>query len=446
MKRRLALAVGASLLCGSLQAETLDYQQAVARALAADPRIAERRHVVAHAEALLQEAQGESDLRFDANTFVAVVSGLDGGFFNAGTTTPRNDRYSFHGLSPWLYLQATVIKPLYTFGKIEHYAAAAKKNIAVKKGDVELQRGDTMVQVAQAYYGYLAARDSRYLLEDVKGRVQGAINMVQKWLDEGTGGAKQSDLYALQAALADVDRYLAQARALEAVALDGLKVLTGIGLDGDLEVADAGLTPLPLPAGKLADLEAEALKDRPEMAQLTAGLAARRELVAATKAEALPDLYAAVAGFVSESPNRARLNNPFISDPFNDMGATPMVGLRWQWESGVQPAHVKQAQADLDALVDKSDYARRGIPFQVAEQYHTVQGDYEAIQALKAGTLAARRWMISSYADFQAGFEEASRVMDAFKGYVLAQTDYLTVLNDYNMHVVQLQYVTGTYP
>lgn len=411
----------------------------------ADPRIDERRHLVEQARALLQEAQGERGLSFNSNAFMAVVTGMDGGFFQADGTTPRNDRYSFHGLSPWLYLQMTVIKPLYTFGKIAHYSAAAKGNIAVKQADVALQRGDTMVQVAQAYFGYLAARDTRYLLEDARRRVQGAIDQVRTWLDEGTGNAKQSDLYALQSGLGELDRYLAQARALEAVALDGLKVLTGIGLGGDLEVADDSLTPLPLPQETLTALQARALRDRPEMAQLKAGLMARRELVAAKKAEALPDVYAAVAGFVSESPNRARLNNPFIADPFNDFGATPLVGIRWQWATGVQPAHVKQAQAALDALVDKSDYARRGIPFQVAEQYHTVQGDYEAVQALKAGSRAARRWMISSYADFQAGIEEAYRVMDAFKGYVLAQTDYLTVLNDYNMHVVQLQYVTGSY-
>jgi hypothetical protein len=51
--------------------------------------------------------------------------------------------------------------------------------------------------------------------------------------------------------------------------------------------------------------------------------------------------------------------------------------------------------------------------------------------------------MIASYADFEAGLEEADKVLTAFQGYVLIHSDYLSTVNDFNMHVVKLQYVTG---
>ena len=53
--------------------------------------------------------------------------------------------------------------------------------------------------------------------------------------------------------------------------------------------------------------------------------------------------------------------------------------------------------------------------------------------------------MISTYADFEAGLEDASKVMTAFQGYVLAHTDYLSAVNEYNMYVAQLKHVTGDY-
>jgi hypothetical protein len=53
--------------------------------------------------------------------------------------------------------------------------------------------------------------------------------------------------------------------------------------------------------------------------------------------------------------------------------------------------------------------------------------------------------MISSYADFEAGIEKAEDTLAAFQGYVLTHSEYLSVVNDYNMHVARLQYVTGDY-
>jgi hypothetical protein len=86
-----------------------------------------------------------------------------------------------------------------------------------------------------------------------------------------------------QAADGMLGKYLSQATAIEKISLDGLKLLTGVGLDSKLEVADDSLVPVPLPAGTLADFESRAVADRPEMAQLEAGMRARRALVADKK-------------------------------------------------------------------------------------------------------------------------------------------------------------------
>jgi len=176
---------------------------------------------------------------------------------------------------------------------------------------------------------------------------------------------------------------------------------------------------------------------------LKSGLEARRNLLAAKKAEKLPNIYAGLAGMAAYSPGRERLDNPYIYDPFNDYGATPLIGIQWHWASGVQTAQVAQAQAELDALVEKSSFARNGIPFEVAEQYHYVQSYADAVRKLKHASRSARRWMISSYADFEAGIETAEDALTAFQGYVLTYSDYLKTVNDHNMHIVRLRNVTG---
>lgn len=447
---RLTLLVTAALFASVASAETLTLEQAVERALKHDSRIQEKQHMVDHARGLHQEAKGANKLMFDANTFIGLAPTVSGGMFKDGTTgtdglnaSTRSDGYDLNGITPWYNLQFSVIKPLKTFGKIENYTVAAEENIKVVEGDLSMQRAEIVYDVYRAYYGYLTARDTRLLLEDVKKRLDGATELVQGWLERGRGTTKQADLFALQTGTALVNGYIAEAGSLEQIALDGLRTLTGVGLGNALKVADKNVAPLELPKGNLKKFIGKALTSRPEMKQLEAGLNARRALVEAARAESRPNLYAGVAGGLAYTPGRDSLDNPYIYDPFNWYAATPIVGLQWTWNSGRQPAKVVQAEAELNALVATNTFAREGIPYQVAEQYATVQASHTKVEELAQASRAGRRWMIASYADFEAGLEEADKVVTAFQAYVLAHSDYLQAVYQYNLSVAKLKQVTG---
>lgn len=450
-RAKLANGIGVMLALWSISGwavETLNLQQALERAMASDPRIEERKHLVNVAQAMLQQAQGSSGWMIDANTFLGITPSVKGGLFEGAGCQPgncevRSDRFEPDGISPWFGLNFSLIKPLNTFGKIESYSEAAKGNIAVKQLDVALQRNSTRMDVHQAYYGYLAAQDSHMLLQDVQKRLQSAVDLVQGWLDEGEGSVKQSDLFALQSGLALVGRYLAQAEGLSNVAMSGLKVLTNVGLENELTLADQRLAPVPLPLLELNELQKQALVKRPEMTQVEQGLRARRALVEARKAEHWPNVYAGVVGTFALSPGRDHLDNPYMPDVFNDFGLTPVVGVRWDWDPTVQQGKVAEAQAELDALIAKSAFARRGIPFEVSEQYYQVQAYHQMVTQLEEASRSARRWMISSYTDFEAGVEKPEKVLTALQAYVLAHADYVRSVYDYNMYVARLENVTG---
>lgn len=430
---------------------TLNLQQAIERALKSDPRIAEKKHLEGVAVGVLKEVKGYQDIFVDTNFYIGLAPTLSGGFYEGGAregTKPRSDNPTIDdipGISPWFYLQGSLIKPLKTFGKIENYSAAAKSNIVVKQGETRLQRGQTILDVSRAYFGYLTARDVERLLDDAQKQLDKARQVVESGLEKGKAKIKQADLYALQTGIALIKRYRAQAVATQQVAISGLKVLTAVGLENDLKLAEDQIKPIDVPQKSLEDLTRTALQERPEIKQLNAGLSARRALVAAKKAEITPTLYAGVVGIASYTPGRDQLNNPHIYDVFNVEAFTPIVGLKWQWSRGVQKGQVMQAEAELNAIIDKSDLARAGIPFEVAEQYFEVKSYFEQMNALSQGSRAARRWMIASYTDFEAGVENPDKVMTALQAYVLAHSDYLRAVNDYNMHIVKLNYVTGAY-
>jgi outer membrane protein len=452
MKRVLTSLCLLSVL-GTAQAETivLDLPQAVDKALSRDPRITEKEHLVEAARGLLAEAQGADGWMFDVNAFVGLAPTVRGGFFETTdsegnkTVGVPNNAFDIDGLSPWYYTEFKVIKPLYTFGKIKHYSRAAAGNIQVKKGDVELRRGETMLEVTRAYNGFLAARDTRFLLEDTQRKIDAATDLVQGWLDDGEGEVKQSDLFALQTGSALIQRYKAEAIQFENIALAALRMLTGITPGDELQLADKRLRPVELPEESLGALQSKALVQRPEVRQLAAGLDARRQLMLAKKSESKPNLYTGIVGGFSYAPLRENLTDVSTYDPFRFAGATPVLGIQWEWNSGRQPAQVEQAKAELDSTIALKAFAQQGIPFQVAEQYHTVHAHHDMVEKLYEGSRSGRRWMISSYADFEAGVEEADKVITAFLGYIQAYSDYLKIVNDYNLHVARLRVLTGEF-
>ncbi len=443
-----ALVFAGSGFCAT---DRLDLQQAIELALAHDPRIEEKQAFVRKAQGLLQEAEGSAGLRYSVDSFLALSTGVDGGFYDGGESScsgecsPRDDLYDFDdGLSLWGGLTFSIIKPLATFGRLESYQEAAAHNILIKRQDVTLQRDEIALQVVKAYYGYLTARDSRLLLEDTRRRLRGALELVEGWLEEGSGNASQSDKFALQSGLGLIDNFLAEATSLEQIAMAGLRLLTGRDEDV-IELADRRLQPLTLPQQSLDEWIELAFTNRVEFKQVEAGLTARRALVEASRADKKPIVYAGVAGSLAYSPGRDTLENPHIYDPFNHAALSPVLGMRWQWEQGAQPGRVAQAQADLDALVHKASFARMGIPFQVREQYFSMQAKYKAIDSMRESSRAARRWMIASYSDFEAGLEEAKDIITALQVYVLAYAEYLRAVNDFNNLVSKLKSVSGVF-
>ncbi len=431
---------------------TLNLDKAIEMSLSSDPRIDEKKAFVRKAKALLLEADGTGGFRYSIDSYLAIATGVDGGFYNDGDTScttdcePRSDTYDFDdGLSLWGTFTFSIIKPLTTFGQLEGYQEAARNNILIKQQDITLEKEIIKLDVVKAYNGFLAARDGRYLLENTQKRLQSALDLVKEWLEDESGKAKLSDQFALEAGVGLVESLLADTSALEAIALEGLKLLTGIDRSEQIELEDRRLRAVSLPVESLDEWIEMALSSRAEFKQVEAGLAARRALVSAKRASKKPIIFAGLAGSAAYSPNRDHLDNPHIYDPFNHTALSPLIGMRWQWEADAQPARVAQEQAELDALLHKASFARKGIPFQVAEQYHYVQAKFKSMQSMRNSAKSARRWMIASYTDFEAGLEEAEKILTAMQAYVLAYAEYLKIVNDYNNHVSKLYSVSGVY-
>ncbi|MGM0691137.1 MAG: TolC family protein [Pseudomonadota bacterium] len=434
--------------------EPITLERATEMALHADPRIEEQRANVARAQALIERVKGEGGPRVSANLFAGLAPKSEDGIFTNGTNscpgtegcTLRDDGNSLsEGVTVTSGLTASIIQPLYTFGKLENYGDAARLNRDVKASEVSLARGETWLTVRRAYWGFLAARDTRQMLEGVKRQVDRTRDDMRE--DAEAGEVPMSQLYALESGAAQLDRYLAEAGSVESIAIDGLKTIIGVPIDSSIEVADTHIEPIALPDGELGELADRALAQRPEMAMAENGQAAMRNYVEARKSERYPNLYAGVIAGATYTPGRDRLNNPYINQPLNQQPyAAPVVGLQWEFNPGVIRANVSDAEAQLQGVVAKAQMARQGIPFQVSEAFHRAHGLDRQIQALDEAKENTRKWMVSTFMDYQAGLVEGGELAEAVKANTESQADYFRVINDYNMSVAKLAIAIGDYP
>ena len=427
-------------------------EQATEMALNSDPRIDEQRANVARAQALIERVQGEGGVRLSANLFAGLAPKASDGIFTNGTNTCpdagctlRDDGADLdEGITVTTGLTASIIQPLYTFGKLSNYGEAARLNRDVKASEVALARGETWLTVRRAYWGYLAARDTRRMLAGVMRKVEGTRDDRREDFDDGR--AAMSQLYAIESGAARLERYLAEAQSVESIAIDGLKTIIGVPIDAEIEVADPRIEPVAMPGAQLTELADRALAQRPEMAMAENGQAAMRSYVAARKSERYPNLYAGVIAGVNYTPGRERLNNPYINQPLNQAYATPVVGVKWDFNPGVVRANVSDSEAQLQAVVAQAELARQGIPFQVAEAYHQAHGLDRQIRALDDAKDSTRKWMVSSFLDFQAGLIDGGKLADAVKANTETQADYFRAINDFNMSIARLAVATGDYP
>lgn len=442
-----AVAIGLGL-AGSLPAlsETLSLDDAIAKAQAADPRIAERQAKVKHAKALLQEAEGATGWIIDMTSALAFTTKVEGGLFEDGApasnNTVRDDVFDFDTVVPFASIQGGLLKPLMTFGKAENYREAAENNILVQEQEVPLQRGLTALDVTKAYYGLLASRAAVALLDEAGGQLEGALATAEDLIEDEDSDIGQSDIYTLKAGIGLLNRYNATAVGLEKTAMAGLSMLTDTD-PNELELADRRIRPQALPSKSLEELQAIALTNRPEMKQLQAGLRAMQSLVRAKHAEMRPNLVAGLVGTAAYSPGRDSLDNPYITDPFNQTALSPVLALQWKWQGARQNAIAAQAEAELDGLMAKGAFAEKGIPFQVAESWYNVNALNDAQAALYSGARDARRAMTSAYLDFEAGVGEPAKALEALKNYVLMYSDYLLTVNEYNYQLKNLEFLTG---
>ncbi|MHC1696476.1 MAG: TolC family protein [Geobacteraceae bacterium] len=420
----------------------LGLDDCIRRALTTSPELGESRADIELAEAKLNEAKAH---RLPQIEFLGLLGPVSKARGNQVNSSDRIDH--LHGLTIFARGDATIVQPLYTFGKISERMSAATHGIEVDRAKKAQKANEISLKVKEYYYGLLLARELKALVTEVGESLDKARDKARKLLDKGSANVDALDIYKLDAFSGTVRKYTEEAQKGESLALEALRVQMGLPVDAVFDIATIRLTPEEnmTRADLSSYLEAAKLK-RPEYKQLQEGLQARAALVKAAKADYYPDLF--LGGYLSGaySPDRDRVTNPWVPDEFNHLWAGIALGLKWKIDFGITSAKVAQEQAQYNRLISTNDYANANIPLQIRKAYLEREEAEKSIAANRDAYSNAKKWAVAAIANFDIGIGPAKEIFDSLQSYATMRSDYFRSIYNYKMSLANLDYAVGEAP
>lgn len=361
-----------------------------------------------------------------------------------GDANHYRNNYSVWG--PYYHAKLEAQMPLWTWGKIDGYIAAAESGARAAAAEAAQKRGEVVYDVKKYYNSLLLARRLKRTVDDVITTLKEAIKKADNLYQAGEGEIKKSDLEMLNVYMAEAQKN--QREAAKGITLARLALMQKMGMEEspDFDIAAVKLAPQEGELLPLAHYVSAAFENRPEWGMLKNGLEARRQLLSAEKADRYPLIFLAGEAAYNNSPVRDDQRNPWLYDPYNGTSGGIVVGAKFDFAPSALSARLASKQADLDKLKEKEKFARSGIALQVRNAWETATAARADIDSSKAGLDAAQRWVMAAGLVYALGTAGAEDALKGLAAKAKTEKDYYQAIFDYNMALADLARMCGGQP
>ncbi len=270
--------------------------------------------------------------------------------------------------------------PLWTFGKITNLWDAANDQVRVGEHEVKKEQNDVKVSVRRAYYGVQLARDALTLLREAGGRIDTYLARLEKKVKDGDGD--DIELLKLKMYRAELEARQSEAMRQEAIALSGLRFLTGGG--GDADVADEPLRQNRPSARAARALLVGGASVSPRGEHGARGRHGAEAQARIERAKFFPDLALGMNFGYSAAPLVDDQKNPFVKDNANYLYYGAALVFKYKLDFLPQSARLAQANAQLEEQRATERYALGGVGTEVEQAFREAEGRRSSPRRLHA--------------------------------------------------------------
>ena len=423
---------------------TLSLDECVRMALKSAPELGEAQADIDQTISKLDEAKSYRYPQLEVKTLFGPAPGARAQDLSPVVATDR--QFKFSELTWFASTDATLIQPLWTFGKISENMKAATHGIEVDRSRKEQRANEIALKVKEYYFGLMLAREMKELVLEVLESLDKARVTAQKLFEQGSDTIDEIDIYKLDAFTGEATKYLEEAKKGESLALAALKTRLGMPDTAQLEISSERLT---MDGEQIPEYDTfvdKARIRRPEFKQIAEGLKARSALVEAAKANYYPDIFLGGLFSWSYADGRDRINNPYITDQFKHTYGGVALGALWKLDFGITGAKVANERSQYNRLLSTKEFADANIPLQIRKFYLELKEADNSIKATKTAYSNAKKWAVTALANFDFGVGPAKDIFEALQAYSRMRAGYFQSIYNYRIAVANLDFATGEAP
>jgi outer membrane protein TolC len=399
------------------------------------PKVQEARARLAQKQAQLDQAYTAPYSDFTMTGGLGPAPSVRG----SAVYSPDTDKALTNQMGIAWQLNVSGAIPLWTFGKITNLWEAANQQVRVGEHEVKKEQNDVKVSVRRAYYGVQLARDALTLLREAGSRIDTYLERLEKKVKDGDGD--DIELLKLKMYRAELEARQSEAMRQEAIALSGLRFLTGGGSDAD--IADLPLQQNSHRLGPLAHYLSAARLYRPEVNMARAGVMAREAQARIERAKFFPDLALGLNFGYSAAPLVDDQKNPFVKDNANYLYYGAALVFKYKLDFLPQSARLAQANAQLEEQRATERYALGGVGTEVEQAFREAEDAARRLDAYSRAASYAKQWLVQIQEGIDVGTYDDQDVVDPAKEYATKRFLQMNATFDYNVALAKLAQATG---
>ena len=405
--------------------EAITLEEAVRRALEANPRAQQAAAGILRAEALLQQTRALSLPTLDASLTTTVIGPVPE--FGGQAVVPRSQ------LATTVALAAPLIVPVQWAQRNQ-----AADQVTVSMRASEEARRAIAIATAEAYLAILGLRQVVALNERARDNARDHFDYAERRYESGLG----SRLNALRAQqeLSSDDARVHEARLAVRRAQEALGVL--VAVDGPLDAAADPVFDLPdelltgAPAGSTPAMR-DAIATRADVRLVASRVSAAERVLNDSWREYLPSVGSL---FAPQLLTPSGLFSPTKSWSVSVFASVPI------WEGGARRGRKSERQAELDVLRSEAANVGRQAMSEVRVGQEAVQSTVLALASARAGSEQAAEVLRITDVAFRAGANTNIEVIDAQRRARDAETGVAIAEHTLRRAKLELLVATGRFP
>ena len=440
-----AVAVTPGAAAQSVDTLRLSLPNALHRALAVSPEVAEVASQRAFAEARYDFARANRFLtQFQLTTAHALAPGLSN-----PNNTPTDQLYldpdvrnDWGDLRMFNQVEASLLQPIFTWGELSQSIAAARSGIAVDDAATDEKSAEVALRTGELYFDLqLAAALER--LTDEAGRIlEQAREEINRLLEEGAEDVDDADLFQVLITQESFNRQVVEVN--EKLATASSAVGRQLFVPTDTAVVAAGvLEQIVFELDRLERYQELALSHRPILRKAASGYEAQSSLVRVERSHLYPKLFLGASYRISDTPGRFRQPNPYINDPLRGQSARVGLGIRQNLNLFQTNSKIRQAVARLDQIAFQQEAAHQLVLFEVERAYRNVTIAAAAVEAQENALRISREWLQSETINFDLDIGDTENLVRAVQTNLTLQAETYQVIRDYNVAIIRLLHASG---